>query len=368
MWFEEVFGFKEKRNYDKNRALFRVERGYNESITLHTNPKSNNSDSRSFHVGIFETPSVRELQGRLSETKASGSLTGNGSSGQYKGLSFEHIVGDAGDLHRDPKNEGAVFQAASQFNCLEMVSPTKTPENGITGYAYDKTQGPSCALACPAGTLYRNYFVNGAGQGNGKQLDMLCDIDDYVGNNTPDCNRKYWSMENGYAMASTRTSIAQLHQKLESKECNTTEIATLLRVGVHWDTEVHNYHGSGKLHNVSQVYCSALPIGYDNTSSTSMWRPFAQAILSGTYEATLAVAAILARERGQRVSVYLTKVGGGVFGNDPEWIKLSIQQALDKHREEPIDVFLVHYMDMERCYTDTLPQIKVRENKSGQCN
>ena len=38
------------------------------------------------------------------------------------GLSFDHIIGDAKSLHRDPANAGAVFQVASQFNALEMVA------------------------------------------------------------------------------------------------------------------------------------------------------------------------------------------------------------------------------------------------------
>eukprot|EP01045_Picozoa_sp_COSAG04_P042458 COSAG04_NODE_13423_length_606_cov_210.532544_1_plen_48_part_10 len=48
-----------------------------------------------------------------------------------------------------------MFQVASQFNCLEMVSPGDQPEAGITRYALDHTQGPVCAMACPAGTVYR---------------------------------------------------------------------------------------------------------------------------------------------------------------------------------------------------------------------
>lgn len=76
---------------------------------------------------------------------------------------------------------GSVFQVASQFNCLEMVGPGERPEDGITQYFLDKTQGPgssascihafyaasiadfahrktACAMACPAATLFRNYF------------------------------------------------------------------------------------------------------------------------------------------------------------------------------------------------------------------
>jgi hypothetical protein len=32
------------------------------------------------------------------------------------------------------------------------------PEDGVTVYAADPTQGPACALACAAGSVYRNYF------------------------------------------------------------------------------------------------------------------------------------------------------------------------------------------------------------------
>ena len=33
-----------------------------------------------------------------------------------------------------------MFQAASQFNCLEFVDPYVIPEEGVTQYVYDKTQ------------------------------------------------------------------------------------------------------------------------------------------------------------------------------------------------------------------------------------
>ncbi|MCK5683507.1 hypothetical protein KAJ27_05280 [bacterium] len=51
-----------------------------------------------------------------------------------------------------------MFQVASQFNLLEMVSPGVTPEEGVGRYEHDHTQGPACAIACGVGTIYRNYF------------------------------------------------------------------------------------------------------------------------------------------------------------------------------------------------------------------
>jgi hypothetical protein len=39
-----------------------------------------------------------------------------------------------------------LFQVASQFNLLEMVSFSVTPEQGVTGYESHHTQGPAGAV------------------------------------------------------------------------------------------------------------------------------------------------------------------------------------------------------------------------------
>jgi len=57
-------------------------------------------------------------------------------------------------MHADSANAGAIFQVASQFNLLEMVSDNVTPEQGVTRYERDATQGPACAIAAGAGTIY----------------------------------------------------------------------------------------------------------------------------------------------------------------------------------------------------------------------
>ncbi|WP_423186374.1 hypothetical protein ACO1PK_14805 [Alishewanella sp. d11] len=49
-------------------------------------------------------------------------------------VSLEEFVADVLELHANPDNAGALFQVASQFNLLEMVSPNVTAEQGITRY------------------------------------------------------------------------------------------------------------------------------------------------------------------------------------------------------------------------------------------
>ena len=75
------------------------------------------------YVGSFEVLSVAELRARAEEP---------GPPPEGAGLTFDNVVGDVRSFHRDPANAGAVFQVASQFNCLEMVGPGTTPEAGVT--------------------------------------------------------------------------------------------------------------------------------------------------------------------------------------------------------------------------------------------
>lgn len=85
------------------------------------------------------------------------------------------------------KNEGGIFQVASQFNCLEMVGPKVTPGSGITQYYLDETQGPACALACRSALFFRNYLVSvGKNKGGGQltqQINLLDDVEKYLKDN-----------------------------------------------------------------------------------------------------------------------------------------------------------------------------------------
>jgi hypothetical protein len=79
-------------------------------------------------------------------------------------------------MHQLSENIRALFQVASQFNLLEMVSPTVTPEQGVTCYQNDHTQGARCLGAA---TIYRNYFApigSSRGQTRGRQIDALADL------------------------------------------------------------------------------------------------------------------------------------------------------------------------------------------------
>lgn len=152
-----------------------------------------------------------------------------------------------------------------------------------------------------------------------------------------------------------------------------SEIEQALRVGVHWSTETARQKGVSP-HRLCQVFCSAVPAAYDNETEYNDWGPFAAAILTGAYEATLAVGAVLAMEKARaareqetagpamvRQKVFLIQVGGGVFGNHITWIASALKSALERYRAYPLDVYMVHfeseptdplnpYMQLERQY------------------
>src|ERR1700730_13488352 len=122
-------------------------------------------NGKSFGIGELELVPLQALRERV---KSDGGLPGR--------LKVSVVTGDVRRMHQLPGNAGALFQVASQFNLLEMVSPSVTPEQGVTRYQNDLTQGPACAIAAGAATIYRNYFVpvgGGYGQTAERQIDGL---------------------------------------------------------------------------------------------------------------------------------------------------------------------------------------------------
>lgn len=255
-----------------------------------------------------------------------------------------------------PENAGSVFQVASQFNCLEMSHPGVTPQDGVTNYIYDRTQGPACSLMCPAATVFRNYFVNGEGQAEGKQLDLLSDVAHQLDN----ARHGYWKMKNGYCLPTRPDAIGDLHARFTQEKERGVDLCESLknhiRVGVQWDTEIAVQTKSVKspdggwinealpTHRLCQVFCSGLPLSYSKYKNTNdEWKPFALTVLRGVFEATIAVGAILAKRQNKRIKIYLTQVGAGVFGNEPAWVSEAIERSLEIYRDAPLDVILVHF-------------------------
>ena len=117
-WFERLTGFRETA-YDDTRRKLKIEGGELHSLV----------NGKSYGIGELELVSLASLRERVK-------LVG-GPSGRLK---VNVVRGDVRAMHHAPENAGALFQVASQFNLLEMTSPSITPEDGVTRYQHDPTR------------------------------------------------------------------------------------------------------------------------------------------------------------------------------------------------------------------------------------
>ena len=254
-WFEDLFGFKEESYDDTKDHLEAVGTTLRSSV-----------NQRSYTIGMLSTPSVKELRDEAAPLLD-----------QHRGtLKVSSVCGDVRRMHANPAHRGALFQVASQFNLLEMTGPDVTPEHGVTRYVHDRTQGPACALAAGAATVYRNYFAptdGQVGQTRDRQIDCLKDVGAALGNTA----NNLWEMRNGYALC-TRDGLAAIAQKLDTLDTEALNaLRDLLRIGIQSGVQVTNVEGE---HVVSQAFCSALPVSYSRISSKH-WRAFAVLVTRG---------------------------------------------------------------------------------------
>jgi hypothetical protein len=315
-WFERLMGFREMAWHETQARL-----------ELQGSRLRSRVNNRCYGVGELELPSLAELRQRAlaQAPRLAGRLT------------VRNVTGDVRRMHAEPDNAGALFQVASQFNLLEMLSQDLTPEHGVTRYEGDPTQGPACAIAAGAATVYRNYFVpidGEKGQTRSRQLDCLADLGRALGNE----GQRLWRMRNGYALC-TEDGLAAIDALLGEADARRRDAwRDLLRIGVQWDVEV-----TDALHeprpSVSQAFCSALPVAYVPIAP-ERWASFATLVLEAAYEATLWAAVLNAARTGSRI-VFLTRVGGGAFGNDQDWIDSAMRRAFAAVRDFGLDVRLV---------------------------
>lgn len=345
-WFSRLVGFDESDGPDAVRSRLRVADEYLIS----------SASARRTRCGRLELVSLGELRQRVAAHAPEG-----------RPVRVSNIRGEARRLHQQPEHAGALIQVASQFNLLEMVGPDVTPDDGIGRYEQDRTQGPACAMAAGAATIYRNYLVpfkgdtegarDAAGRSSGRsggqnfgeesgqtrdrQLDGLADLGQALAAATGLPLASLWAMRNGYALC-TKAGLDAIDATLaRSDEAERDRLRGLLRIGVHQDIEVTDIV-SDTAPLVSHALCSALPVAYSANPGHPGWAAFAQLVLEASYEATL-LAGVLNARRGVSELVLLTCVGGGVFGNRDAWIEAAMRRAVTRCAGTGLDVRIVSY-------------------------
>src|SRR6185437_3834437 len=315
-WFEKLTGFVE-RDYA----------GTQRQLVVEGDQLVSTANGKRYGIGSLALESLSDLRQRLSIPD--GART-----------SVQCIAADVGELHAQPEYRGALFQVASQFNLLEMIGPDVTPEDGVTRYVYDHTQGPTCAIAAGAATIYRNYLVpvdGHAGQTRDRQPDGLAEVGAALAADLDRPVAELWSMRNGYALG-MRTGLSAIEDLITNSDDRARDhLRSKLAIGLHRDVEVTRANAP-HAQRVSQAFCSALPVAYSDVPRSN-WEAFARLILEAAYEATMLAAIERATAGGSNI-VLLTRLGGGAFGNDDACIDGAIVRSLEIVEHAGLDVRL----------------------------
>lgn len=360
-WFTNVFGFEENAaNFaTTQKASFDVKRSDKDKdhILMTVNKR------KDIDIGVFRYRSVKQLLDVASANTSAKSVFGFDPT---KNLKYYTVTSTASAVHTNPSYYGSIFQVASQFNALEMPNQGTTPQQGITKYVLDKTQGPVCAMVCPFGTLYRNYFSMPNASTNEQPADKSVNSNPQTGTasgGTDPGNNQINTLtelmkipefnglrfQNGYIFVKDKTQLDAINKYLSTPE-NFWKAMMAIKYVIQEDTPVVNL-SDGKIldHKVSQIYCSAYPVAYSiggsgvPGTSAKDYALLSSMILHAVYYSTLAYAVSRITEDDIRKKVFLTKVGGGVFENNMYLIHTAIHNAVRHFIAYPIDVYIVNY-------------------------
>lgn len=234
---------------------------------------------------------------------------------------------DVGFLQALPANRHSVFQVASNFNGIEAASDAIDPDrpNFTEIYYMDKTQGPAASMGAPAACITR---VHAAFYDPKKPADQWRQTADKQVNFLSDLPKQF-PIRNGYVMFDGTEGPIPPGKR--------TEALGRIKIGYHQDIQVGFAGADGgdvrkfidHQQVIDQVFCAAVNVAQGKSGAANAAAEGAEdkvkLILDSAYEGTY-----LAARTHDREKIFLTLIGGGVFGNPKKWIYESIMQAHKK--------------------------------------
>lgn len=320
-WFFHHVGFKETvESVYKNLKLTQSD-GFDEITSL--------INGKKYRCGKFSLRTVDSFNPQSRNNGKFHIIRGNGA----KSSKFELI--DVLKMQNLPEFKGATFQAASNFNCLELASHLASPANGVNSYATDLTQGPAISIASFGALMYRNYFVqhDGAIGQTKKDLNLL--------DSTP------IKVVRGKAMIMEEEEFKRLEKFDFENEKN-------YKIGVHENVQITTNRVNGFTYTdsepgqfVHQVFCSSFALG-DYVKKDERIIPILKNLLKTEYKATI----LAAHENSLKYPGFLgsnkcvlTALGMGFFCNPPPIVCEAIKSTKEVIKRSGLDVYLVCFAD-----------------------
>jgi len=327
-WFQNVFGFTESVKSVKDNISC-TKSGDNWTITS----KANNA---TYNAGNFQIRSASSFKigNNPGELPPRGNGTLNIIHGHGRSSKKFEIVDILLMESFEPFN-GATFLAASNFNALEFVSQYQTASDGISGYHNDMTQGPYAALAAPPAILFRNYFVphDGFYGQVAKPINLL--------------ERTPIEVQNGYPLINSTEELESLQFDWENPDNWPVAVHRNCQVVLTRDVRGFKIVPESSNKIVHQVYAAAFNF-YGTVIQNEFTMKLSEHLLTNEYKATILAAwenSVLYPGRPGSNKLFLTLLGGGVFGNPHRMILNSILNNLELIKQSGLEVYICCYSD-----------------------
>lgn len=227
-------------------------------------------------------------------------------------------------LQRLPKNRGAMFQVASNFNGLENISPHSSANEPdfLSNYIDDPTQGPYASISAGYAAIER-WKLNAE-----NEINILKQL------------KPWFPLHNGYV------ALADQTRSLSEQEDSKLYWKLMGRVNVLWHENVQvTFDEHFRLLNdpnqtIHQVLTASLNISQGENGEQNQLqdekRSFAHTLflLKAAY-----LSAYHAAFACRATKLFLTLVGGGVFGVPHEWI-YQVINLVHRAMKPPFPVYL----------------------------
>eukprot|EP00051_Salpingoeca_urceolata_P035694 m.30954 g.30954 ORF g.30954 m.30954 type:complete len:389 (+) comp9600_c0_seq1:55-1221(+) len=312
-WFQALMGFEEHGwDFDEGSipADARAKMGEFETVSITTLKQRLEQRQRGSSRGAGSTDDADEGHGDASAAVGGGAAVGGAGPPlivRYRSHSGREDLFDTSALqfHGQP---GAMYQVASNFNCLEVAGAYVDPFCGsfVTNQMVDCTQGPSAAGGAGPGAVLR------AVRHHQQPIDLLCD--------TP-LEHTNGKLRQGDVVDKSTLSDGSANPSSDKASVPMVDPDTI-KVGLHTDVVAmykrtrQEFATNPDGPRIDQVFTSTCICRAPVPNAMSAL------LLGAAYEGTYLCAAVR-----QSPELVLTLIGGGCFSNDPEQIAAAIAKA-----------------------------------------